>query len=450
MKKYLILLLAFAFLVSMSFMAIGCKEEAMEEEVAEEEEMAEEEMAEEEAEEEMAEEEQITITYWDHLGGQYADFFDYVFDRFEAENPNVTIEYTSYEAASYNELIKAALVAGEAPDIIDAELMDHAYQLAGVGTFLDLTDTITADAEWVDWLELVLPMTSQMYYDGKIFWTPVSKFYLGMLYWKDMWPNGFPETMAELYVESERLIAEGIVPVSQSSVDPDHHWVAIISPFDLQLSQRGKPIQMQAADGEIMWTDDQLVRIYTELQKMHTDGVLPDNILELGYSDGAAPLFISKGAASMSYAGPWTPGMVAEEHGEEIKEELGWTVWPALDGVDKRAATGQLTLTNGVNVDSEHPEIAIELLRMMCDPDSQKFWFRMGQLPMSKYGFEETDDPVVQQMLDLDASGEVFMSRPYIFDYTVANALWDAGIEVLLGTSVEDALSAVQDVADQQ
>ena len=111
MKKYLIILLVLAFAVSMVFMGTACKQEAApaaaEEEAApaeaEEEEAEEEEVADEEVEE-------ITLTMWTHHNEEAKiKYWEFWKSNFEEDNPGVTIEYETYQAEAYSQVIKAAL-----------------------------------------------------------------------------------------------------------------------------------------------------------------------------------------------------------------------------------------------------------------------------------------------------------------------------------------------------
>lgn len=116
MKKITVLLLVGLFAVSMLFVGVSCKEEALTKEAAEEapaeeaEEVAEEAPTEEATEE--VQEEEITITFWGW--GPIADgVANVAAPAFTAENPNVTVEVISMGPWDLMDKFYAAMVSGE-------------------------------------------------------------------------------------------------------------------------------------------------------------------------------------------------------------------------------------------------------------------------------------------------------------------------------------------------
>ena len=62
---------------------------------------------------------ETTISVVDWQGGVVGitDSYSEFIKNFEAENPGVTVEYTQYTVATYNEFLKPALSSGAGPDI---------------------------------------------------------------------------------------------------------------------------------------------------------------------------------------------------------------------------------------------------------------------------------------------------------------------------------------------
>ena len=135
MKKYLILLLAMVFVVSMAFTSIGCKEEVIpaeaEEAVTEEEEAVEEEVAEEAVEEEeVPVEGDLIIYHWWTAGGE-KEAIDALFAAFLEEYPDVEIVENPVAGGGGDVLraqIKTMIMAGEPPDTFQQRLVQAPHQ----------------------------------------------------------------------------------------------------------------------------------------------------------------------------------------------------------------------------------------------------------------------------------------------------------------------------------
>jgi len=115
MKKTFILFILVLFTVSMVFLGTSCKEEAApaEEAVAEEEEKA---VVEEEVEE-AAPAEEIKLVYWTHDFAPIIETVTALIPLYEAEHPNITIEYINFPWTEFETALAIFLQTGEGPDL---------------------------------------------------------------------------------------------------------------------------------------------------------------------------------------------------------------------------------------------------------------------------------------------------------------------------------------------
>ena len=465
MKKCLILLLIAAFAVSMVFMGVGCKKEApaaettaaettaaettaAETTAAEETASAEELSAVEKAAQEYIDahpDEKISIELWSHSTHEgYKNYYTFVVEEYMKMHPNVTVTFQMFEPDAYSQALKAAVAAGEAPDLIDVRIIHEAVGYARAGSLLDLTDLISNDAEWKSWIEETLTMGLQMWVDEKIWWVPHGNQHIGILYWKDMYPNGFPQTNEELYVEADRLNAEGIVPVALGGNPSELFWEGVIQVISKQFSPEGKNILEMAEAGEIQWTDARIVQTFETFMEMYGKDVYPSNLLELGLGDGSLAMWLSKKAAAHAFSGPWFISAIPEED----LANVGWDIQPAIDAEHEKSTWATVGTVVGVNSAAKYPEIATDILRFSVSPKCQKVLFDNGVLPPGSVGYGETDNPVIIQMKDIIASG-VDLSRPIIATDTINLAAMDACAEIVLGTPVLEALEMIQEATDK-
>ena len=171
MKKLLLLLITAVFTVSVIWMGIACKEEAAPATAEEE---------------EKATAEEIVLEVWDWQAGcSINDAYPEIIANFEEDHPGVKVNYTTKTFGSYFTEIKAALSAGEAPDIFGVYPGTDVATMADEGSIADLKPYIMDDEEWLDWLGNTLDFGSIYYKDG-IYILPTDRIDEAIWYWKDM------------------------------------------------------------------------------------------------------------------------------------------------------------------------------------------------------------------------------------------------------------------------
>lgn len=97
-------------------------------------------------------------SYWDVPGEDYYAFMDAAIEKFEAEHPNVTVEYTSgILMKDYSEWLSGQYLLGNEPDVL-VVLPEDFVQLSSNGALRPLDALIECDAEvsWNDFYEAAL------------------------------------------------------------------------------------------------------------------------------------------------------------------------------------------------------------------------------------------------------------------------------------------------------
>lgn len=114
MKKLFICLLGVIFILSLTFIGVGCKEEAVEE-VAEEVAPAEEKAA---PAEEPVVGEKTVIRLWSHSDPAFVAGYQALIDAYEAEHPDVDIKMENFDYDVYIQTLQTSMPAGEEADIL--------------------------------------------------------------------------------------------------------------------------------------------------------------------------------------------------------------------------------------------------------------------------------------------------------------------------------------------
>ncbi len=397
MKKYLILLLVVVFSVSMLFIGIGCKAEEAIEEVAGEEEAP---PAEEEEEESppAEEEEQITITWW-HWEKNEANMnaFHYAFDNFMEKYPNVVIEETIFGFTDHYTALKTALAAGEGPDLMELIPGADISLFAGSGNLYDFRPDIEADPEWSEWTEPFTKVIDFYHSDGGVYVGVFDIAYITVNYWKDLYPNGFPRTIEELYVESDRLIADDIIPIVTGWADT---WS---QPFNFSVyAYQADPDDtlIPLADiGEISWENDVFKEAFLVSKDLYDRGIFAEDSFTFGYDIETYDNFISKKAAAMWPSGAW----LFPRLDDEIREngEIGTAPMPMINEEAGFVEFAGLGSGPAINADSKNLAMVLELVKSFYDPKVREMVMLAGNSPVPFAGMEDIDmDPVFMEHME--------------------------------------------------
>lgn len=227
MKKIIGITIISLFLVSVLFVGIGCKEEAAAETEAATEAAAETEAAETTeaaAETEAAEAEPITIVYmakWNE-GEVMQGIINDALDKYEADNPNVTIDRI-WGGREVNAALMAAIQAGNPPDIYDEDPAIIKNSLVKDGLALDLWDYMqntNAYGEEVTVASLYPKGLLEVFLeDGKLFAFPthqfVSAFWYNKTQFEELGITTTPNTWTEFLELCQTIKDKGVAPIVQ-------------------------------------------------------------------------------------------------------------------------------------------------------------------------------------------------------------------------------------------
>lgn len=386
MKKYMIMLMVAAFIVSTVFMGVGCKEEAageVEEATEEVTEEAVEEVAEEEVAEEEAAAEPVHLEWWDWEPDYWQEIFEGVVAEFQKTYPNFTatrrvIPYQDYLAA-----LKTGIASGEGADIYcltPGYMVDDVYQS---GQYVDLTDYVT-DGEMADWYKNVWE-TRGFWHDEKIIQLPNQSAITAVGYWRDMWPDGPPDTIEDFYEGGERLKSEGIIPLAApfgASNWCQHFFVAFLKQLDDSIYDMGDvnmtDLISRMEKGEISWDQPEVRQTVEQLKAFVEDGMVNSNAVELLYYD-ALELFNTRQASMFFGTATWSLQILDQDG--LANDEIGVMKMPRFaDGnVFYEGGTGACPVINpnGANV-----EIAIEFAKMFASPFAANLFAERRLMPI--------------------------------------------------------------------
>lgn len=445
----MLLLLVIVLSVSIvgTFSLIGCKtaavEEAMEEGVEEVAEAVEEAVDEvEEAAEAAA---PVTLTVWDWQSG--VGLGEVVWDRLAAEfaktHPGFVLERKEFTYGDYNSALKTALAAGDAPDIFEVHPGPTSVDLVDGSAIVDLTDAITGDAEWSEWIAPALNL-KDMYIGGKLYYVPMDVNHLPLNYWKPMFEERNltpPTTITELIAVSEVFLAEGITPIATGYADL---W-ALTDMFTSLVRSADKTGDLidRANIGEASWEDPIFKQALQTMADMTKDGILPKNVLELAPWPDGIDMFAKQEAAMFWPCGQYG---LASLPAEALANDEIWDVpFPALTDDGSPAYTGGASITVAISPDSENVEIAIEFLKSMNSAFGQEVVFDSMRTPPGALVTKAADTKLFERQTSDQNNTEI--RYRYIDNPDISAKVISSIQEALLGGDIDALLAAIETVS---
>jgi len=297
------------------------------------------------------------------------------------------------------------------------------------------------------WLELIFPF-KDLYQGGppdRIFYAPQTVGTWGIFYWKNMYPDGFPQTLEQLYVEADRLNEAGIVPIGAGCSGNALELYSVFVQFVKQLDPGGEMLA-QANAGEISWVNDTFREAMQHCLDLYQKGVFPKDILALPYAAGGGfEMFLNKRAAAFWLSGTFFVSSLP--YGDLTQDNVGWDYIPAIDENHESIALGGMASNMAVNPKSEHLEIALDILKFTNSPEAQPILFENLTLPITKVE-GSSGVPLLDAMLEAQVTKKITYGYD-IANSVIATALFNEMNELYLGRSIDDVLEAVQKVSEE-
>ncbi len=451
MKKLLVTLLIVAFAAGFVFTGIGCKEEAAEtEEIAETEEAAEVEEAEEAEEEEVAE--PVELLFWNFgvYGISYLEreseksewYISKAIKRFEEENPGITIELATQEGSNVIEMMSAAAMAGEGPDIVG--MWGGNYVKTIKDSLLPLNDYFTPEEMSIvhDW--------ENHTFDGNSYGAPIRTMIANIYYNKKIFEdvgidvtqdyNGTYESLIEI---SEKIKNAEVTPLIHGVADG---WGLSFLEGSLFVSQTLDPGTLIAdiISGKKNFSETpEFITAFEAAQDLYTRGYYNEDVISINRAESLT-IFANGGGAMF-------PSISFDffDFKEGLGDDVGVMPMPSieLDSPNFGACVG------GVGSDAivatnfgEHPIEATDFIRFLRTYDEERIFVKeTGEIPSVDGDYSDVlFDPVQEEFLKL---GPVEMMLDNLMPGNVADTWFSLESVMLSGQITVEEFLAEMDLA---
>ncbi|MFA0426366.1 MULTISPECIES: ABC transporter substrate-binding protein [unclassified Vibrio] len=233
-----------------------------------------------------------------------------IINRFEKENPDITVKYNLYDHESYKTTIRNWLVTSP-PDVVFWYAGNRMKAFVDRGLFEDVSDIWADNNMKQDFAAAAPAMTVQ----GKQFGVPYTYYQWGIYYRKDIFEQygiAEPKTWDDLKSASATLKENGVAPFA---IGTKYLWTAA-GWFDyINMRTNGLDFHIQLMEGQVPYSDERVKKTFANWAELVEPGYFLEN--HASYSWQEAQPFLYNGKAAMYLMGNFiTPNFPAELDGK--------------------------------------------------------------------------------------------------------------------------------------
>ncbi|MFA0015407.1 extracellular solute-binding protein [Vibrio lentus] len=233
-----------------------------------------------------------------------------IINRFEKENPDITVKYNLYDHESYKTTIRNWLVTSP-PDVVFWYAGNRMKAFVDRGLFEDVSDTWADNNMQQDFASAAPAMTV----NGKQFGVPYTYYQWGIYYRKDIFEQygiAEPKTWDDLKSASATLKENGVAPFA---IGTKYLWTAA-GWFDyINMRTNGLDFHIQLMEGKVPYSDERVKKTFANWAELVEPGYYLEN--HASYSWQEAQPFLYNGKAAMYLMGNFiTPNFPAELDGK--------------------------------------------------------------------------------------------------------------------------------------
>lgn len=245
-------------------------------------------------------------------------------EKFEEEHPDIQIDYTFMPYTDHVEKLKVDLSAGDAADVYGVQTG------AMYKEFRDFEEDLTpymAEKYGDDWTSNFNEYAMSLLQgdDGEYYAVPLGLSYAGYVWanmsYFDKYNLELPTNYDELKEVCQTFRDNGEYPLVIGAKDS---WINIDTWMNIAADINTEKLY-SAIEGEIPFTDEDLVQSFQIWQNCFTDGVFQDGALGVGMYTDSTDMYQKEGSIPMILNGSWALGayMDSDEQSQEVYNSEG-------------------------------------------------------------------------------------------------------------------------------
>ncbi len=343
-----------------------------------------------------------TMAYGDNSNPEGVNWVRIV-EAFEAENPNIDIDYELLYDEAYHQKVTARLASGDVPDLAYMGA-DARWGKPWKEAEQQFDHKAYMDANYYE-MSLVPPMGS----NGEIFEIPLGTsnictvLFANQALLKELGLEA-PKTYEDIVAMVPKAKAKGVDVISIDGADGWAWGSCLMSMVIARMS--GDPYWVQkAVNGEKKFTDPEFVASLAFLEQLVNDGVISQKSVLVDYGTNVSNY--SNGKALFMVQGQWVAGSIENPDVANNTLMLAWPALPGQKGCDGSVAAAIQVgygLTKSGGEKKEVREAALKFLSYFYSEPETTQRLRDGAIvaPILK-GYQAPDDlpAIIKQKVHL-------------------------------------------------
>jgi len=376
MKKTIFWTIIIIFILSLTLIGTGCKEEAAPAEEATEEEAA-------PVEEEAAEEaiEPVMIQFWHNYdaGAGQIDVLDQLIAQFEEANPDITVNQVYLEWQALKNNVVAGATTGMLPDAFRGDI-------GFVPQFQSLDVLVEMDTAFPDYAEAasaVLEAPNSTAKAGEHYYGIASNTNTKILYYNEELVTTVPATLDEMWTTAEEVSSENVIGFCEA-------WLGGWNLCQYIWSYGGDILAPDYSTATDYINGSVAVSVIQRFADLYAAGAFSGPTIDPGAppdTDG-----MGTGNYAMTIDGPWKAKDLSTKYPDL---QYGAVQMPA-------GPAGSIGVLGGEDFmmfktsDAAHQDAAWKFIKFMTGKDAQVEMAKVGQMPVNKEAL--VDDEVLEAM----------------------------------------------------
>ncbi|MFC4598192.1 ABC transporter substrate-binding protein [Cohnella hongkongensis] len=356
--------------------------------------------------------------------------FKQITEKFQKENPNITIEIQTMNADQLKTTLRARAAAKEMPDLVTwmKEIEpDSLLDLSGESFLSNLNAESVAAANAI--------------YDGKVYAMPIDNGYIGFYYNKTVLAdNGLevPRTLSEMKKAAETLKANGIPAFATGAKDLSVAYMPLISLFSETVFGQNPNWSQDRDEGKVSIATDPNWKLAFDLHKDYVYGYSDvGNSYNISYDDANA--MIAQGKAAFYGNGPWALSGIREVGPDA---DLGLMAFPISENPDDSKLLVFPDTSLSISKDSKNIEAAKKFLAFMTTQEAGTIWSENVKVASTVNGVNVDYDPIAKDINEYISSGRFTPYGDRVLRSVFTDKLWEDFSKYMLGQTDWAKLSA--------
>ncbi len=341
----------------------------------------------------------VTLTLWDtDARTARTERLATLIEMFEAEHPDIGIEYVGLPTDSYMEKIETAIATGTTPDLLTPKASDLSA-LVTQGALAPLDERMAADGFDESMSASMIQSARSAVADGALYMTPSSALTDVIWYRPDLFEAaglGTPETWDDFFRAADELTDKDSGQFGYTIRGGSGFWSQFVG---MVLPMAGVPSYFDE-DGKSVFDSPEVIAAAERYAGLYgTDTAQSD--LTADFKVMVAQ-FGGGSAAMLSHSIGSYPDHVAALGADKVAAAVAF---PADNGVRVQSS---LVLGFSMFAESEHPDEAWEFLSFMMEEEGNSYWSEQS-------GYIPGNDAVAQEDW-VSASQPIYVSQQAMAD----------------------------------